>query len=152
MNNIIITFVNKFKFMQEDIHSRIYTLLQNKGISAAQFADAIGVQRSSMSHLLSGRNKPSIDFLEKCLLTYPDIDIVWLITGTYSKIAETVNINNDQLQLNVVNSSKQFEQASLFDSEPAQYVKKETTVVTKKTIERIVTFYSDKTFTEYVPE
>lgn len=62
--------------------SRFKHLLQNLNISAAEFADKIGVQRSSVSHVLSGRNKPSIDFLEKILHTFPEIDSGWLITGT----------------------------------------------------------------------
>jgi transcriptional regulator with XRE-family HTH domain len=49
-----------------------------------EFADRIGVQRSSVSHVLSGRNKPSLDFLEKLLNVFPDIDAAWLITGRVS--------------------------------------------------------------------
>ncbi|HON52572.1 MAG TPA: helix-turn-helix transcriptional regulator [Bacteroidales bacterium] len=136
--------------MNEGIHSRIYQLLQQKGISAAQFADTIGVQRSSMSHLLSGRNKPSIEFLEKCLIKFPDIDIIWLITGKHSLHSQE---NNTQLQLNVVNSSGLLNQASLFDAVESKTVISSTQKqLQKKSIERIVTFYSDKTFTEYIPE
>lgn len=50
-------------------------------ISSAQFADSIGVQRSSISHIVSGRNLPSFDFIQKMLLKYPEIDANWLITG-----------------------------------------------------------------------
>jgi transcriptional regulator with XRE-family HTH domain len=136
--------------MNESIHERINQLLQQKGINAAQFADTIGVQRSSMSHLLSGRNKPSIEFLEKCLIKFPDIDIIWLITGKHSLHSQE---NNTQLQLNVVNSSGLLNQASLFDAVESKTVISSTQKqLQKKSIERIVTFYSDKTFTEYIPE
>ncbi len=139
--------------MNEDIHTRIYNILQQKGISAAQFADAIGIQRSSMSHLLAGRNKPSIDFLQKCIHVYPDIDILWLISGKTSTNGVQESENNAQLRLSVVKSNKNLEQASLFDSPPAVYSSNQAQrVSSKKTIERIVTFYSDKTFTEYIPE
>ena len=60
---------------------RIKLLLGQLGLSPSEFADRIGVQRSSVSHVISGRNKPSIDFLEKILNVFPDIDAVWLITG-----------------------------------------------------------------------
>jgi transcriptional regulator with XRE-family HTH domain len=45
------------------------------------FADKIGVQRSSLSHLLSGRNKPSLDFILKILDVFPDVDLYWMING-----------------------------------------------------------------------
>ncbi len=61
---------------------RIKKLLENLQLSPSAFADAIGVQRSSMSHLLSGRNKPSLDFVTKVINTYPDTDLHWLITGS----------------------------------------------------------------------
>jgi transcriptional regulator with XRE-family HTH domain len=61
--------------------SRFKLLLQHLNLSAAEFASRIGVQRSSMSHILSGRNKPSLDFMEKTLAAFPDINAGWLITG-----------------------------------------------------------------------
>lgn len=60
---------------------RFKTLLERLKLSPSEFADRIGVQRSSVSHVLSGRNKPSTDFLEKILNVFPDIDATWLITG-----------------------------------------------------------------------
>ncbi len=66
---------------KQDIKHRIIRLMQYKGITASVFADTIGEQRSSISHILAGRNKPSLDLLEKIALTYPDISIDWLVTG-----------------------------------------------------------------------
>jgi transcriptional regulator with XRE-family HTH domain len=51
------------------------------GLNASAFADKIGVQRSSLSHLLSGRNKPSLDFILKILDVFPDVDLYWMING-----------------------------------------------------------------------
>jgi transcriptional regulator with XRE-family HTH domain len=64
-------------------------------VSPSEFAERIGVQRSSISHVLSGRNKPSIDFLEKILNTFPDIDANWLITGKSSSIKTLANVDNN---------------------------------------------------------
>ena len=52
-------------------------------------AKNIGVNRATISHILSGRNKPSIDFLEKLLHVYPNINANWLITGVGS-----INLEN----------------------------------------------------------
>lgn len=50
-------------------------------MSVSAFADEIGVQRSSMSHLLNGRNKPSLDFVMKLVDTYPEVGLDWLLKG-----------------------------------------------------------------------
>lgn len=60
---------------------RIAELLQLKGMSIAQFADSIGIQRSTIHHIITGRNKPSLDVIIKIHNTYPDIDLEWLISG-----------------------------------------------------------------------
>lgn len=64
------------------VENRIKALLKAKNINASKLADEIGIQRSSMSHVLNGRNKPSLDFIQKILETYPDINAEWLIRGT----------------------------------------------------------------------
>jgi transcriptional regulator with XRE-family HTH domain len=51
------------------------------GLSASGFAEKIGVQRSSISHLLSGRNKPSLDFILKIIEVFPDVDLYWILNG-----------------------------------------------------------------------
>lgn len=73
------------------MEERIRLLLKTKELSASAFADQIGVQRSSISHILAGRNKPSLDFLQRVLNTFPDINAEWLISGNgeMSKDAET---------------------------------------------------------------
>ena len=63
------------------MESRIRLILKVKNITAAVFADKIGVQRSAVSHILSGRNNPSLDFMQRILKTYPDINSDWLING-----------------------------------------------------------------------
>lgn len=61
--------------------NRIKNLISVKNLSASQFADNLGVQRSNISHILSGRNKPSLDFILKLNEIYPEISLEWLILG-----------------------------------------------------------------------
>ena len=68
--------VNSVEFV-----SRLEQLFQYYGLSAAAFADKIGVQRSSISHLLSGRNKPSLEFVLKVVKTFPEVNLYWLLNG-----------------------------------------------------------------------
>ena len=65
----------------EDFIKRLEILLDYYGLNASSFADKIGVQRSSLSHLLSGRNKPSLDFILKILEVFPEVDLYWVLNG-----------------------------------------------------------------------
>lgn len=60
---------------------RILQFLTSEKISPAEFADKIGVQRSSMSHILNGRNYPSASFIQKMLQAYPMVNSRWLMIG-----------------------------------------------------------------------
>ena len=64
-----------------DVSKRILKVISEKKVSASKFASTIDVKRSNLSHILSRRNKPSIDFLHKIKKAYPEIDLNWLITG-----------------------------------------------------------------------
>jgi transcriptional regulator with XRE-family HTH domain len=55
--------------------------MESESLKSSALADSIGVNRATISHILSGRNKPSIDFFQKLLSTYPDLNSNWLITG-----------------------------------------------------------------------
>jgi len=60
---------------------RIQLILKTYNLSPSQFADEIKVQRSGLSHILSGRNKPSLDFVTKILNHFSDISPEWLLFG-----------------------------------------------------------------------
>lgn len=60
---------------------RIQKIMNHYAISAASFADHMGVGRSSISHILSGRNKPSLDFVMKITEAYSDVNLQWLLYG-----------------------------------------------------------------------
>lgn len=60
---------------------RISLVLKTKNITPAQLADELGVQRSGISHILNGRNKPSLDFVQKLVKRYPDINLNWMMFG-----------------------------------------------------------------------
>lgn len=78
MENII-TFVKtiKFTFMNQ----RLEQFLKAENITQAQFADVINVARASISHILSGRNKPGFEFIQNMAFHYPNLNLDWLITG-----------------------------------------------------------------------
>ena len=75
---------------------RLVQLLDLEQLSPSKFSDIIGVQRSSVSHIVSGRNKPSYDFLQKTLKAFPGLNADWLILGEgtmYDKMGRDVSGN-----------------------------------------------------------
>jgi len=65
----------------EDFIKRLQKIIGYYNLSASAFADKVGVPRSSISHILSGRNKPSLEFIMKILSAFPDVDLYWLLNG-----------------------------------------------------------------------
>ncbi len=63
------------------MNNRIALVLKAKNISPSVLADDLGVQRSGISHILNGRNKPSLEFIQKLIKLYPDISIQWILFG-----------------------------------------------------------------------
>lgn len=79
---------------------RIEALMKVKNLTASQFADTIGIQRSGMSHILAGRNNPSLDFVLKVLNVFPEISPAWLLQGKGEMYA------NLSVQKNIVSTSQ----------------------------------------------
>jgi len=80
--------------MEFTIVDRIRQVMEHVELSPSFFADEIGVQRSSVSHILSGRNKPSLEMVTRLLNRFPEINPVWIITG-----------NGEMVQLNLFEES-----------------------------------------------
>lgn len=78
---------------------QILKIIEAEGLTPAKFADEIGVQRSSISHIISGRNKPSYDFIIKIIERYRGINAEWLLTGKGSMIKSSDEANLPQKTL-----------------------------------------------------
>ena len=154
----------------EDFIKRLEIILDYYSLNASSFADKIGVQRSSLSHLLSGRNKPSLDFILKILDVFPDVDLYWILNGkgsfpknteqphnTKNNIEQVVKQNipapasaekiPDNLfsSMTITNSMPQLETSKI---ENHNITKNQNT----EGIDKIVVFYKNGTFKSYVPD
>lgn len=78
------------------IADRLQMLINYYHLSSSSFADSINVQRSGISHILSGRNKPSLDFIEKVTNVYKDVSLEWLLLGKGAMLKEN-GINTSDL-------------------------------------------------------
>ena len=115
----------------DDFVIRLQKVMDFYGETSSSFAEKIGVQRSSISHILSGRNKPSLDFILKVLSSFPDVELYWLINGKGTFPAE----NKTEIQTEEI-----IPQSIPIDD---SYSKKD------KQIERIIIFYNDGSFQNF---
>mgnify|MGYP003564994323 CR=1 FL=1 len=142
---------------------RLLLFINRENISATALADEIGVQRSSISHILSGRNNPSYDFIYKMITKYDHINPEWLITGRgemYKKEEEANGISAAE-EMNLIKNidkegviSKDDHTDDIESTKQPNKLhemsnKEKVTNVNK--IEKIVYFYKNGTFKEYNP-
>lgn len=142
----------------DDFVKRLDSLLEYYNLNAASFADKIGVQRSSLSHLLSGRNKPSLDFILKILEVFPEVDLYWILNGkgTFPKISNEIKSGDSAATIQSSEPSLGNLFANVTETKsiaPTLPINK--TVPTKQSVsnevEKIVFFYKDGTFKEFKP-
>jgi transcriptional regulator with XRE-family HTH domain len=147
-----------------EIKDRIIEFLRAENISSASFAQEIGVQPSGISHIISGRNKPSLDFIVKMLNRYPSLSTEWLLFGKGKMLRdsipgdlfsnEVVSENNkagrhDLFEVSGISESSSFKDG-ISEAERAIHSGSQLSVSIGKT-SRIVIFYGDNTFREYFP-
>ena len=87
-----------------ELNNRIQKIIQYSMLTASEFADEIGVQRSNISHIISGRNKPSLDFIIKIKDRFPEIQWEWIIEGKGEMTKSTLSPTS--LQENKINFSE----------------------------------------------
>lgn len=156
----------------DDFVKRLETIFDYYGLTASSFADKINVQRSSISHLLSGRNKPSLDFILKVMESFPEVELLWLLNGKgnfpkgenlnsekmdsspIQKIENEVEINSpDLFSDNVVSTENEknpeFENISKNFSNTEVFSNPKNAINNNSDIEQIVVFYKDGTFKTY---
>jgi transcriptional regulator with XRE-family HTH domain len=151
---------------------RLETILDYYGLNASSFADKIGVQRSSMSHLLSGRNKPSLDFVMKIAEIFPEVDLYWLLNnkGTFPKSLEIIQENENDtsaandlpksssapsqelhLPLNTIFSSDATSNKIIKKTDEKSEITLNEQIPGSKEVDKIVLLYTDGTFKIYTP-
>ena len=153
----------------DDFIKRLEIILDYYGLNSSSFADKIGVQRSSMSHLLSGRNKPSLDFVMKILEVFPEVDLYWILNGlgNFPKKEAESNSNKKENHFETIHSittpsaenlitQDLFSKINFEHEEKLQVsnnIKNENlnTGKAEEEIEKIVFFYKNGTFKVYTP-
>jgi len=143
------------------MRERILEFLRAENKSSAQFADEIGVQPSGISHILSGRNNPSLDFIMKMLEKYRFLSTEWLLfgRGTMYKDTKMQSLFDDINSLNPTdNSASSGDISSKVNNDIIDIkadngeisIKKQESANTSD-VKSIVWFYKDNSFKEYYP-
>lgn len=152
------TFVKRiilFNFIMKD---RILQFLRSENKTSSQFAEEIGVQASSISHIISGRNKPSLDFIIKMLQQYDELSTDWLIFGkgemfrenTASDLfSETTESSYDRHNSNLKDSINQSSENEHVKT--SEKIISEMSIQSKSPVQRVILIYSDNTFREFNP-
>ncbi len=139
----------------ESIKDRLAQILRSKNLTASQFAELMEIQPSNVSHLLNGRNKPSLDFLIKLKEIFPEYNFDWIILGkkpmthvenssniSQTKLFDEKNVSeetNDVLEFPIdgndtyITDNQHFEHKSEMESH-------------KNTAEKLIILYKDRTF------
>ena len=146
------------------MNRRLQQFLAAENISQSQFADAIGVARASISHILAGRNKPGFDFIESTARHFPDLNLDWLITGRGKMYSSAKSASDGPAE--PISPLPSQPQRTLFDdAETAATPPVRTPLPAEKTsnfnldrlsqhstnqssISKIIVFYSDGSFQE----
>lgn len=128
---------------------RIQKFMDYKNIAPGELADILDVQRSNVSHILNGRNKPGASFTEKMLIAFPELNARWLFTGDGSMLMGAEYAAKDVRE--------QPEPPEVRSEPPAPYQRRIESPgavphdSNKKSVEKVVLLYSDGTFVSYTP-
>ena len=137
------------------MNRRLQQFLELEQLKPAQFADIMGIQRANVSHILSGRNKPSFEFIQKFLLKFPSVNPDWFLLGKgkpfreQDQPASPLPSDNGDLfsgQSGHIDISSPQEIMDDNDVEPRTLPR-----ISAKEVRRITLFYSDGTFQEFYP-
>ena len=136
---------------------RLLQLMQLEQLSPAKFADILGIQRSGLSHILSGRNKPGYEFISKLLLKFPTVSVEWLITGK-GKMYKQELVQEQHIDRKNENSrdlfSSQIDEPQKVENqlrENSIKIENKPEIRKNRVLMKIIMIYDDMTFEEIKP-
>jgi len=134
---------------------RIRQLMEFKNLSSSQFADEVEVPRAVISHILSGRNKPSLDVMLKIIESYPDISMNWLLLGEGEMLNKLVTKTKSE-GAPVKSAPAPVKPVAAETAPPeknqdtsAAQPPASSAATPQKVAEQVIVFYTDKTFSIY---
>lgn len=130
----------------DDFSKRLKKIFDYYELSASSFADKIDVGRASISHILSGRNKPSLDFVMRVVSTFEEVELYWLLNGKGQFPSSSINEQKpiekkvEESNISKVENSKRDLNVAVDNTQPSK---------TGKQIKKVIIFYNDGSFESY---
>lgn len=125
-------------------NDRLLTLMKKENLNARQFAEQVGVQPATLSNILNGRNKPSLDVLQRIIYAFPKISPEWLFIGN----GPMYRVMDGQPTL--FDMEEKAEEPEVVKEDITQIGRAARKSIGNKTIQKVVVFYSDGTFKEII--
>ena len=136
----------------ESFLKRLEEIMLNNQLSAAAFAERIGVQRSSVSHILSRRNKPSLDFMLKIHEHFREIDLDWLILGNLKQKSSTPPELSSEESLKILEQAPGSEHPNIkISQEKIKRINSGFNRQISDEIVQIIQLHKNGTFSIYIP-
>lgn len=133
------------------MNGRLQQFLDLEQLTSSRLADILGIQRSSVSHILNGRNKPGYDFISRFMSKFPQISIEWLLNGKGKPYKEKDQVIENKDNSDLFNLSYPSEDIVSTPTPTDRVEKTERNQDINKKIRRITIFYSDGSFDELYP-
>ena len=146
-----------------DFSKRLQKIMDRNDLNASSFAERINVGRSSISHILSGRNKPSLDFVVNTVKEFPEVDLYWLLNGkgTYPKsddvpVAAPASKSSTpqpvQKEPNTIKSEAPNQETNdLFSAPSIEKIPLPNKTNKGKNIQKVILLYDDGSFEYFIP-
>ena len=123
---------------------RVLQVMQSEGMNAKQFCQEVGISQGTLSNIMGGRNKPSLDVMQAILRRFRAVSCDWLIMGVGSMY---VSGAREEGVLPLFDNDKQEDTASVVN-EVIEEKKPNMAIAASRTVSKIMVFYSDGTFEE----
>jgi DNA-binding XRE family transcriptional regulator len=148
---------------------RILQIMHREGLTPAKFAETIDIQRSAMSHIMTERNKPSLDVVIKILEKYPYINPDWLLFGKGDLVGKNTSLTSIQPDLfssippktpiippknTTVRENRRETEVEKFPNNHKHPVQEPVVIqkIESKNVSKIMIFYSDNTYETFISE
>lgn len=142
---------------------RILMIMEHENLTYSKFAETIGIQRPAMSHIISGRNNPSLEVYKKILDKFKYVDPDWLLNGSGSMMRgyapnsepdlfSNIAINPPKVQ--VVSENRKEIGLKVPQNEVKQPIQEQVIIQKSesKKVSKIMIFYTDDTYDTFIPE
>ncbi|MFN4085857.1 MAG: helix-turn-helix domain-containing protein [Spirosomataceae bacterium] len=126
-----------------ELNQKIMQLVEALSIPYAQFADLVDVSRPIISHIITGRNKPSLEVIQKIMTRFPELGYKWHLDGEVLPMDQISRIQVNRMDLQAS------EEKQLPSGTPSR--SNSTSNESEKKVVRILVFYDDNTFSEFKP-